>query len=59
MDIGALSMGMSNASLTSAVQVSVLKMGMNINEQMSDAMAEMMGNMAVEPGKGINLDIKV
>ncbi|HCW53643.1 MAG TPA: putative motility protein, partial [Clostridium sp.] len=48
MDIGALSIGMSNASLSSAVQVSVLKMGMNMNEQTSNAMTSMMGEMAVE-----------
>lgn len=59
MDIGALSIGMSNASLSSAVQVSVLKMGMNMNEQTSNAMTNMMGEMAVEPDKGIHLDRKV
>lgn len=59
MDIGALSMSMSNASLASAVQISVLKMGMNTNEQTSNAMTEMMSKMAVEPEKGINLDVQV
>jgi hypothetical protein len=56
MDIGALSMGMSNVALVSAVQISVLKMGMNTNEQTSNAMTEMMSKMAVEPGKGANID---
>lgn len=59
MDIGALSMGMSNTALASAVQISVLKIGMNVNEQTSDAITEMMSNMAVEPDKGIHLDVKV
>ena len=56
MDIGALSMGMSNVALVSAVQISVLKMGMNTNEQTSNAMTEMMSKMAVEHGKGANID---
>lgn len=56
MDIGALSMRMSNASLASAVQVSVLKMGMNMNEQTSNAINDMMGKIAVDPDKGMNLD---
>ena len=59
MDIGALSMCMSNTSLASAVQISVLKMGMNTNKQTSNAMTEMMSKMAIEPDKGINLDVKV
>lgn len=59
MDIGALSMGMSNVALSSAVQISVLKMGMNVNEQTSNAMTEMMSNMAGEPDKGIHLDVTV
>ena len=33
MDIGALSIVMSNSTLASSVQVSVLKMGMNMNEE--------------------------
>ena len=51
MDIGALSMSMSNASLASAVQMSVLKMGMNMNEQTSNAVNDMMSNMSVEIGR--------
>lgn len=59
MDIAALSMGMSNASLASAVQISVMKLGMNSNEEMASQMNEMLKNVAVETGKGINLDMKV
>ena len=59
MDIAALSMGMSNASLASAVQISVMKLGMNSNEEMASQMNEMLKNVAVETGKGINLDVKV
>ncbi|NME82793.1 YjfB family protein [Clostridium sp. SM-530-WT-3G] len=59
MDIGTLSMSMSNASLASAVQMSVLKMGMNMNKQISNVVNDMMSNMSVEPDKGIHLDAKV
>lgn len=59
MDIAALSMGMSNASLASAVQISVMKLGMNSNEQMASQMNEMLKTVAVETGKGINLDYRV
>lgn len=59
MDIAALSMGMSNVSLASAVQISVMKLGMNSNEEMASQMNEMLKNVAVETGKGINLDVKV
>ncbi|MDU3580483.1 YjfB family protein [Clostridium butyricum] len=59
MDIAALSMGMSNSSLASAVQISVMKLGMNSNEEMASQMNEMLKNVAVETGKGINLDVRV
>ncbi|WP_455791051.1 putative motility protein [Clostridium butyricum] len=59
MDIAALSMGMSNASLASAVQISVMKLGMNSNEEMASQMNEMLKNVAIETGKGVNLDAKV
>lgn len=59
MDIAALSMGMSNASLASVVQISVMKLGMNSNEEMASQMNEMLKNVAIETGKGINLDAKV
>lgn len=58
MDIAALSMGMSNASLASAVQISVMKIGMNTNEEMAYQMNEMLKTVAVETGKGINLDVR-
>lgn len=59
MDIGALSMGMSNAALSSAVQISVMKLGMNANEEMSSQMNEMLKIASIESGKGINLDVVV
>ncbi|NFE73509.1 putative motility protein [Clostridium botulinum] len=56
MDIGAMSISMNQGTLKTAVQLSVLKLGMNSEKQVADQMTEMMNNMAVEPGKGINLD---
>ncbi|MDR5586533.1 MULTISPECIES: YjfB family protein [Clostridium] len=56
MDIGAMSISMNQGTLKTAVQLSVLKLGMNSEKQVADQMTEMMDKMAVEPGKGINLD---
>ncbi len=56
MDIGAMSISMNQGALKTAIQLSVLKIGMNSEKQVADQMAEMMDNMVVEPGKGINLD---
>ncbi|NFH68714.1 putative motility protein [Clostridium botulinum] len=56
MDIGAMSISMNQGALKTAVQLSVLKLGMNSEKQVADQITEMMNNMAVEPGKGINLD---
>lgn len=59
MDIGALSIAMGQNSLATAVGVSVLKLGMDSGEQTATQMTEMIEKMCVEPGKGINLDIRV
>lgn len=56
MDISAMSISMNQGALKTAVQLSVMKLGMNSEKQTADKMTEMMGNMAVESGKGINLD---
>ncbi|WP_394884643.1 YjfB family protein [Clostridium butyricum] len=56
MDIGAMSISMNQGALKTAVQISVLKLGMNSEKQVADQMTEMINNIAVEPGKGINLD---
>jgi hypothetical protein len=55
MDIGAMSISMNQGALKTAVQISVLKLGMNSEKQVADQMTEMINNIAVEPGKGINL----
>ena len=59
MDIGNLSMAMSQSSLNTAVQLSVLKLGMNSSEELMNNMQEMMENVVVEPNVGLNLDITV
>ena len=59
MDIGIMSMAMGQSSLATAVQLSVLKLGMDTGEQTATQMTEMLQNMSVEPGKGINLDTRV
>ncbi|ACD23649.1 putative motility protein [Clostridium botulinum] len=56
MDIGAMSISMNQGALKTAVQLSVLKIGMNSEKQVANQMTEMMDNMVIEPGKGINLD---
>ncbi|NFS27801.1 MULTISPECIES: YjfB family protein [Clostridium] len=56
MDIGAMSISMNQGALKTAVQLSVLKLGMNSEKQVANQMTEMIDNMAVEPGKGIKLD---
>ena len=59
MDIGNLSMAMSQSSLNTAVQLSVLKLGMNNSEELMNNMQEMMENVVVDPNVGQNLDITV
>ncbi|GAA0077571.1 hypothetical protein UT300005_19490 [Clostridium sp. CTA-5] len=56
MDISAMSISMNQGALKTAVQLSVMKLGMNSEKEIANQMTEMMSNMAVEPGKGINLD---
>ncbi|WP_252250264.1 YjfB family protein [Clostridium sp. ZBS13] len=56
MDIGAMSISMNHGALKTAVQLSVLKLGMNSEKQVANQMTEMMKDMSVESGKGINLD---
>lgn len=59
MDIGAMSIGMHQASLESAVSISVMKMAMNKGIEAATQMTDMISNMAVDTSKGINIDIRV
>ena len=58
MDIGRMSMSMSQGALASAVQLSLMKMQMNTGEEMAAGMTDMLNNMAVDTTKGVNLDVK-
>ncbi|WP_294342169.1 YjfB family protein [uncultured Clostridium sp.] len=57
MDIGNLSMAMSQNSLNTSVQLSVLKLGMDSSEELMVNMQEMMENVVVDPNVGRNIDI--
>lgn len=59
MDIGAMSIGMHQASLESAVSISVMKMAMNKGIEEATQMTEIMKNSAVDPNLGNNLDVSV
>lgn len=56
MDISSMSISMNQGTLKTAVQLSVLKLGMNSEKQVADQMKEMINNIIIEPGKGVNLD---
>ncbi|WP_302647116.1 YjfB family protein [uncultured Clostridium sp.] len=56
MDIAALSIGMSQSAVNTAASIALLKMQMNTGEETSNNLLEMAKTMAVEPGKGLNLD---
>ena len=56
MDIAALSIGMSQNAVNTAASIALLKMQMNTSEETSNNLLEMAKTMAVEPGKGLNLD---
>ncbi|MBD7911722.1 YjfB family protein [Clostridium sp. Sa3CVN1] len=58
MDIGALSMYMSQSSTQNAVSTSVLKMAMNNGEEMATQMTDMIGKMAVDTSKGNIIDVR-
>ena len=56
MDIAALSIGMSQNAVNTAASIALLKIQMNTGEETSNNLLEMAKTMAVEPGKGLNLD---
>lgn len=58
MDIGRMSMSMSQSALKGAVAISLMKMQMNTNSEMAVGMKEMMNNMAVDTSKGNTIDFK-
>ncbi|MGL4760178.1 MAG: YjfB family protein [Sarcina sp.] len=59
MDVGRMSMSMSQNSLKSAVSISLLKMTMNNNEQVATGMNQMLeSTMATDPSRGTKIDTK-
>lgn len=58
MDIAALSMSMSQTSLSSAVSTSVMKMTMNTSEVAAQGVIKMIDKMDLNPSVGSNLDVR-
>lgn len=58
MDIGSMSMAMSQNSLKTAVSLSLMKIQMNTSKEMANGMNDMMKNMAVDPVRGQKIDVK-
>lgn len=59
MDLAALSMSMSQTSLSSAVSTSMMKMTMNTSEVAAQGVIKMIDEMELNPAVGSNLDITV
>jgi len=58
MDIGALSMVMSQARVQQSVGIEVMKMAMNTGKENSTQMTDMMKNVAIDTNVGQNLDVR-
>lgn len=58
MDIATMSIGMHQASLQSAVSISVMKMAMNSENQAATQMTDMMSNAAIDTRRGTNIDTR-
>ena len=58
MNIARMSMSMSQVSFSSAVQLSLMKIQMNTSNELANGMNDMLKDMAIEPGKGANLDTR-
>lgn len=57
MDIAATSIVMSQMNVMNQANISVMKMAMNTENQSAAQMTQMMGNFAVDPNLGSNLDV--
>ena len=58
MDIGALSMVMSQARVQQSIGIEVMKVAMNTGKENATQMTEMMKNIAVDTNVGQNLDTR-
>lgn len=59
MDIGVLSMVMSQTRVQESASISVMKMAMDTGKETATKMAEMIKNVTVDPNLGQHLDVKV
>lgn len=59
MDIAAMSISMGQASLQSAVSVSLMKIAMNSGTEIATQMTELMSNMAIDTSRGNSIDVRV
>mgnify|MGYP001582640372 CR=1 FL=1 len=57
MDIGALSMVMSQARVQQSAGIAVMKMAMNTGKDNATTITDMVKNVATDPNVGQNLDI--
>ena len=58
MDIGALSMIMSQSRVQESAGIAVMKMAMDTGKENATQMTEIMKNVAVDPNVGQNLDTR-
>jgi hypothetical protein len=58
MDIGALSMAMSQSRVQQSVGIEVMKMAMNTGKENATHMTDMMDKVAVDTSVGQNLDVR-
>ncbi|MGL4108630.1 YjfB family protein [Clostridium sp. LP20] len=59
MNIGELSINMNQQVLKQAVSLSVMKIGMNSNQDMMNQMTKMIGEVAIDPNLGRTIDLRV
>ncbi len=59
MDIGAISMVISQSKVQEAAGIAVMKMAMNTGKETSSQMTEMLKRAAVDPNRGQHLDAMV
>ncbi|MGH4121129.1 YjfB family protein [Clostridium sp.] len=58
MDIGALSMIMSQSRVQQSAGIAVMKIAIDTGKQAATQINEMMGKVAVDPNVGQNLDVR-
>lgn len=59
MDIGSLSIAMSQSKVQQSAGIAIMKKAMDVGKENASQITEMMKNNAVDPNLGKNLDVKV